>query len=115
MEICYDNIKVQSLFTNFELMKRKTNGIFTKQVKKRYDQLKAFDTFADYLKSGLGKAHPLKENQKGSFAISVDKNKRLIVFPIAQDTRIKSLEKCRKIIIKGVEDYHGSKVTSYIP
>lgn len=115
VEIDYDNKKVKDLFSDFNKMKKKTDAVFTKQVKKRYDQLLAFETFADYLKSKLGDPHPLEGKKKGDYGITVTKNKRLIVSPVTDDLSLESLKICKKIIIKGVEDYHGTKITTYIP
>lgn len=115
MEIDYDNKTVKSLFSDFNEMNRKTNTRFTRQVKKRYDQLLSFESFADLLHSGFGKPHPLEGNRKGCYGINIDANKRLIVCPVSTDLSLVGLKKCKKVIIKGVEDYHGSKITSYIP
>ena len=115
LEIEYDNKQVKKLFSNFDLMKQHTDGVFTKQVKKRFDQLRAFETFEDLLKSRLGNPHPLTGNKKGCYAISISDSKRLIIFPISESLSQESLKLCKKIIIKGVENYHGTKTTSYIP
>ena len=115
MDIAYDNKKVRTLFSNFTEMKKKTDSVFTKQVKKRYDQLLAFESFHDCLQARLGNPHPLEGDKKGCYGINVTANKRLIVCPETDNLSSESLKKCKKIIIKGVEDYHGSKITSYIP
>lgn len=115
MEIKFDDKKVQTLFDDFNLMARKKGLMITKMVKKRYEQLKAAETFADYLLTGLGKPHPLTGNKDHLYAISITGNIRLIVEPISKDMSIEALKKCIKIIIKGAEDYHGDKITTYIP
>jgi len=115
VEIAYDNKKVKALFSDFNEMKKKTDAVFTKLVKKRHDQLLAFETFADCLNARLGNPHPLEGDKKGCYGINITANKRLVVCPISDDLSLESLIKCKKIIIKGVEDYHGSKTTSYIP
>lgn len=115
MEIEYENIKVKTLFEDFQLMSKKNGKDFTKLVKKRYDQLKAAETFTDYLSTGLGKPYLLKGNKSGLFAITITKNSRLIVKPITKDLSIESLKECKKILIMGAEDYHGTKSTKYIP
>ena len=115
MEFEYENPKVEKHFEDFDLIRKKTDGVFTKLLKKRCDQLRAFVTFSDLLQSRIGNPHSLKGSRKGLYAVNVDKNKRLIVQPVSDDLSPESLKKCKKVVIKGVEDYHGSKVTSYIP
>ncbi len=115
MEIEYDNDKVQQLFTDFDLMKKKTDAVFTKLTKKKYEQIRAFETFAEFLKSRIGKPHSLSGDKSDCYGVNITGNKRLVVKPISADLSAESLALCKKIIIKGVEDYHGSKVTSYIP
>lgn len=115
MEINYEDKKVEILFDDFNLMKRKIGEEITRLIKKRYNQLKAADTFDDFLLTKLGSPHSLTGDKKGCYAISVNKNLRLIVKPITKDLSSESLKECKEIIIKGVEDYHGSKVTTYIP
>jgi len=115
MEFEYDNDYVKKLFSDFQLMKKKTDGTFTKLVKKRCDQLRAFDTFADFFVSKLGKPHRLSGDRSDFYAVHITGNKRLIIKPLSENLSPDSLKKCRKILIKGVEDYHGSKTKSYIP
>ncbi|MCF7931861.1 MAG: hypothetical protein K9K93_01715 [Acholeplasmataceae bacterium] len=115
MELTYDHKRVQKLFDDFDQMRKETNTVFTKLVKKRVDQLRAFETFADYLQSGLGKPHPLSGNKKDCYGIHITGGTRLVVCPLSLDLSTESLQYCKKILIKGVENYHGSKTTSYIP
>jgi Txe/YoeB family toxin of Txe-Axe toxin-antitoxin module len=115
VEIEYDNKNVEALFSDFELMKKKTDAVFTKLVKKKYEQIKAFDNFADFIRSGIGKPHPLSGDKDDCYGVNITGSKRLVVCPISQNLSMTSLQLCKKIIIKGVENYHGSKTTSYIP
>ncbi len=115
MEFEYENDSVKELFSDFQLMKKKTDGTFTKLVKKRCDQLRAFDTFADFFASKLGKPHRLSGDKSDCYAVNITRNKRLIIKPVSDNLSPDSLKKCRKIVIVGVEDYHGSKTKSYIP
>ena len=115
MEIIFDNRKVKTLFDDFGLMVRKKGLDTTKLIKKRYDQLKAAETFADYLKTNLGTPHPLSGDKKYLYAVSITGNIRLILEPVSEDLSIESLKKCTQVIIKGAEDYHGDKTTTYIP
>lgn len=115
MEIEFDDKKVQQYFDDFSLMARKKGLELTKIIKRRVEQLKAATTFTDYLKTGLGKPHALTGDKKDLFAISITGNIRLIVKPCSDDLSYEALLMCKKIIIKGVEDYHGGKITTYIP
>lgn len=115
MEAHYDNKIIETLFNNFNLMKRDHGQELTKKIKKRYSQLMAADTFYDFLGLTLGKPHSLTGNRAGCYGIWVTANIRLIVKPIATDLSAETLKTCTKFIIKGVEDYHGGKTTSYIP
>jgi len=115
MEIEYDNRKVQTLFNDFDLMAKRKGVEFTKLVRKRFNELRAANTFYDYLLTGLGKPHPLVGDKDNLYAISITKSIRLIVKPISVDLSVESLKKCEKLIIKGVENYHGHKITTYIP
>ncbi len=115
VEIEYDNKIVETLFNDFDLMKKRTDSVFTKLVKKKYEQIKAFDNFADYIRSGLGKPHPLLGDKANCYGVHITGSIRLVICPISDDMSMASLQICKKIIIKGVENYHGSKITSYIP
>lgn len=115
MEIEFDDKKVQTLFNDFNLMSRKKGIDIAKTIKKRYEQLKAAETFAEYLLTGLGKPHLLSGNRDCLYGISITGNIRLIVKPVSEDLSMESLKKCIKVIIKGAEDYHGDKITTYIP
>lgn len=115
MEIEFDDKKVQTLFNDFNLMARKKGLDVTKTIKKRYEQLRAAETFGEYLLTGLGKPHPLSGNRDRLYAINITGNIRLIVEPVSKDLNMESLKKCIKVIIKGAEDYHGDKITRYIP
>jgi len=115
MDIEFDDKKVKTLFDDFDLMAKKKGLEMTKIIKKRYQQLKAAETFAEYLLTGLGKPHSLSGDRYGLYGVSVTANIRLIVKPISEDISKESLIKCTKVIIKGAEDYHGDKITTYIP
>lgn len=115
MEIGYDDKKVQTLFEDFNLMARKKGGDLTKMVKKRYNQLRAAETFYDYLLTGLGKPHPLYKDKKDLYGIHLTGHIRLIIKPISEELTQEAFKKCTKVIIKGAEDYHGNKTTTYIP
>ena len=100
---------------DFGLMGKKKGMDMAKAVKRRFDQLRAADTFLDFLSLGLGKPHRLTANLKGRYGISVTGNIRLIVRPEATNFDSVSLGTCKKIIIEGVVDYHGTKTEWLIP
>ncbi len=111
----YDKASVEKYFNDFNLMGKEKGKDLTKSVKRRYDQLKAANNFSVYLEIGLGKPHPLYENLKGCYGISVTGNVRLIVRPDVESLNPESLRKCDTIIIEGVMDYHGKKNEWIIP
>jgi len=106
----YENDSVKDIFTDFDLMKKKIGNEKTKTVKKRLNQLKASSNFSIYLMTGLGKPHPLFENLKGYYGISITGNVRLVVKPDSINLDPEELKKCETVIIKGVMDYHGRKI-----
>lgn len=117
MEIDYDDPKVAELFEDFKKMQKKKGLEIARATKKRIKELEAAVNFASYLKNAPGKPHPLTGDKAGQYAVDIDKNKRLILKPVTVNGKLdlKSLTKCKKVIIKGVIDYHGGKTTRYIP
>lgn len=77
--------------------------------------MKASKTFSIYLTTGLGKPHPLYENLKGYYGVTVTGNVRLVIRPDEEVTEPEVLQKCDRVIIKGVMDYHGRKNEWIIP
>ncbi len=115
MLIEYDNEAVRAIFNNFNLMKKDIGNERARVIKKRLDQLKAAMSFSIYLTTGLGKPHPLYENLKGCYAITITGNLRLIVKPDAESLASDALRECDTVIIKGVMDYHGNKNEWLVP
>jgi len=115
VRIEYEDSSVEKYFKNLDLMKKKIGLDLTKITKKRQDQLRASDNFSIYLSTGLGKPHPLFENLKGCYGISLTGKMRLIVKPDVEELDPKSLINCEIVIIKGVMDYHGRKNEWIIP
>ena len=115
MKFQYENQAVEKCFGDFDLMKRQIGKDLTRNIKKRYDQLKAAVNFGIFLATGLGKPHPLTGNLKGYYGISISGNIRLIVKPDVESLDAASLRKCDSVIIKGVVDYHGQKQEWLIP
>ena len=115
MQIEYDNEEVRRIFNDFGIMQKSIGKDLTRSVKKKLDNLVAANTFAIYLQTGLGKPHSLEGDKKGMYGINVSASMRLIVKPVVNDLSSESLKKCDLIIIKGVEDYHGTKNEWIIP
>lgn len=84
MKIEYSNEIVEKYFKDFNLMKKEKGPDLAKAIKKRYEQLKAADNFSIYLATGLGRSHPLYENLKSRYGISITGNIRLVVKPDAK-------------------------------
>ncbi len=111
----YDDRTVLKYFNNFELVKKELGHNIAKATKKRVNQLKASANFGVYLTTGLGKPHPLYENLKGYYGITITVNVRLIVRPDTESLEPEVLKNCDTVIIKGVMDYHGRKNRWLIP
>jgi len=111
----YEDKTVQKYFTDFELMKKETGKDIARATKKRIDQLKASVNFSVYLTTALGRPHPLDENLKGYYGVTITGNVRLIVRPDTESLEPEALKSCDTVIIKGVMDYHGRKNEWLIP
>ncbi|MEW6622137.1 MAG: hypothetical protein AB1420_03230 [Bacillota bacterium] len=115
MLVEYESESVRIIFNDFEMMKKEIGKDRARATKKRIDQLKASDNFSIYLTTGLGKPHPLYENLKGYYGITITGNIRLIVKPDVESLDPEALKACDTVIIKGVMDYHGRKNEWIIP
>ncbi len=114
MQIQYTD-KVEKYFQNFSKLQKKVGIEKTKAIKKHIDNLKASNNFGIFLSLGLGKPHSLTGNHQGEYGICITANERLIVEPVCDNLSMEMLKLCDTIIIKGVEDYHGSKENWLIP
>ncbi len=115
MLIEYESESVREIFNDFDLMKKEIGIDRARATKKRLDQLKAALNFSIYLTTGLGKPHPLYENLKGYYGVTITGNVRLIVKPDAESLEPEALKECKSVVIKGVMDYHGRKNDWLIP
>jgi proteic killer suppression protein/toxin YoeB len=111
----YESESVREIFNDFDLMKKEIGNDRARATKKRLDQLKAALNFNIYLTTGLGKPHPLYENLKGYYGVTITGNVRLIVKPDAESLEPEALKECKTVVIKGVMDYHGRKNEWLIP
>jgi len=110
----FEDKKVKELFYDLNnvlesrnLMQKEIGLELTRAVKKRYNQIVSFSSFAALQLSGIGKMESLEGNQKESYSLHVSANYRLVVKPKAKDRTAESLKKCDTLIIEGVIDYHG--------
>lgn len=114
MHVEYEDSKVQELFEDLNdvqnsknLMQKEVGLEMTRAVKKKYNQMIAFSTFSELLKSRIGKMEPLSGDKEGNYSLHLSANYRLIVAPNTKDRSVEGLRICDTIIIKGVMDYHG--------
>ena len=114
MHVEYEDSKVQELFEDLNdvqnsknLMQKEVGLEMTRAVKKKYNQMIAFSTFSELLKSRIGKMEPLSGDKEGNYSLHLSANYRLIVTPNTNDRSVEGLRVCDTIIIKGVMDYHG--------
>lgn len=112
MKICYVNKRVEKYFSNPVKMQKKIGTELAKHVFKRIDQLRAANTFGDYLKMGYGHPERLVGYDAMRYSIRVSAHARLIC---ELDTKEDTLLLCSEIEIEGVVDYHGGKDNWYVP
>jgi proteic killer suppression protein/toxin YoeB len=79
-----------------------------KKLKITLNRLDAAVNFNEFLALGLGKPHPLYNNLKGYYGVTLTGNVRLIIKP--KETLDSDI-----FIVKGVCDYHGEKENWIIP
>lgn len=92
-------------------MQKKLPSDWVRTIKKHMNNLKAADTFGDFLSLGLGRPEALVGYDHPRYSIRVSANARLIVEPNeARD----SVMICQEIEVEGVSDYHGEKENWYI-
>lgn len=115
MLIEYESESVYEIFNDFDLIKKKIGKDKARATKKRLDHLKAALNFSIYLTTGLGKPHPLYENLKGYYGVTITGNVRLILKPDTESLEPEVLKECKTVIIKGVMDYHDRKNKWLIP
>ena len=115
MQVVIDNKKLEKQLCDVEKLTKTIGFDMLKKLKLRIDQLKAASNFKEYLDIGLGNPHPLVGNLDKFFGIKINKNYRLIVEPLSDKLDNNSLEKCEKVNLKGVADYHDGKCEWIIP
>jgi proteic killer suppression protein/toxin YoeB len=99
------------------MMTQEVGTELTRAIKKRLDQIVAFEYFGELQSSGFGKMESLAGDMHGDYSIRVTANYRLIVSPKSSNRSAEALKRCDTLIIKGVVDYHGktNKLNWLIP
>jgi hypothetical protein len=116
IRIVYEDRRVEKAFSDFSQMQKKYGQDLTKQIKTRYEHVKAASNFFEYaFVLRLGNPHSLDGEFVGCYGVSVTGKVRLILKPICDDLTPESLKLCDEVILKGVADYHGQKVEWIIP
>lgn len=114
MQIEYESNKLKRLVEDKVTLQKKVGFELAKIFLRRLDQLKAFQSIGELMKSGIDNPHELKGNRMGYIGWSIDGNKRVIMRPENVYDLQKDPYACKKVIIKGVVDYHGGKENWYL-
>lgn len=109
------NQKLEKLLNDPNKLIRKIGIEMTRILKRRFNEIKSAPNFKEYIDYGIGKPYPLVGNFDNLYAISLNKNYRLIVEPLVEKLDDISLKECKNINIKGVVDYHDGKIKWLIP
>lgn len=105
MEIEFYNNEIQKKMSDMEELKKIIGIELAKMVKLRFNQIRASEDFQEFMQNGFGKPHPLKGNLKKYFGVGLTGNYRLVILPKGN----------KKVIVRGVIDYHGDKYNWLIP
>lgn len=93
MQFAYQDEKVQKILCNHNELQRKVHIEIGRKLKKRLNELEAYENFHLYLTTfGLGKPHQLKGEFSNCFGIEITKNYRLIVEPICENLDVDGLK-----------------------
>ena len=117
VEISFD-ADVEKLFdweNGCARLKKKIGAELARAAKLRINQMKASETFWEYLAMRLGKPHVLSGDLSNCYAVSVSANFRLIIAPQVDNFSPEILKCCKKVVVKGVVEYHGGKNEWIVP
>lgn len=115
LDIKFEDKKVEALFANYDLLRRKIGKEMTMSVKKHIIRLEAAPNFSEFLLLRLGKPHSLSGRLLGCYAVSATANYRLILAPVADNLSSEALRNCTAVIVKGVDEYHDGKNEWIVP
>ena len=115
MEFEYYNDKIEKICTDPMELNKKLGKALARPLWKRLTELQAAETFGIFLKLGIGKPHPLSGNLDKMYGIIITANYRLIIKPVVSKFEEQEILACKKIILRGVCDYHGNKIDWKLP
>lgn len=106
MDFEYGSSKVEYYFSNFDKLIQKCGKDIAKMILQRLIEIRAYPSMRD-LMNGIGKPHRLRANLSNCIAFHLDKRFRLIVeLPQHNENEFFNI---KKVVIKGVSDYHDGK------
>ena len=111
MLIGFKTNKLSRIFNSMDLLKKTYGPEQARKIALRIKVLEAAPCLADVSTLPPERRHELKGNRKGQFAVDIAQPFRIIfltkeAIPKGKGGRI-DLSKVTKIVILGVEDYHG--------
>ena len=109
MKLLIESERLEELFSNFKIISKEHGMPFAKILYRRIAELQAYEKVQDLFNANLGSPHFLKGDLKAYISISLIKNLRIILDTSKISDDINEILESRKIFIKGVVDYHGSK------
>ena len=109
MRIEYESERVKKILTDFDKLYKIMGFDLEKKLRVTLNRLEESSNFAEYLALGIGNPHPLHNNLKGYYGVSLTANIRLIIKPAGETLSSNSF------IVKGVCDYHGEKENWIVP
>jgi proteic killer suppression protein len=111
MHISFRTRKIEKIFNLEKELKKKYGDVQAKKIKIRMEVLRSAVNLAEVPERKPDRRHPLKGKRKGQFAVDLAHPYRLILephdpVPMREDGQI-DLSEITKIVVLGVEDYHG--------
>ena len=111
MQISFQTRKTEKVFNSEKELKKKYGADQGKKIKRRMAVLQSAVNLAEVPEQKPDRRHGLKGDRKGQFAVDLAHPYRLILepsdpVPRREDGEI-DLRRITKIVVLGVEDYHG--------
>lgn len=89
-------------------MVRKIGKELSIAVKRRFDQIKSFSNFYNYVMAHIDNTESLSGDLKGYYSMTLNRNYRIVVSPEVEDTSFENLKNVFDFKVIGVIDYHGT-------